>query len=261
MRKWSIVATEIFSIFSSIMQEKKKKIIHKFRKKLQGFLSDESGKITKEDILKITMMTMGIANILPTSDANAWISWTNTPGVAQIGHGNNNYVENCYWDDPWTWVCDPVSGWGHGNSPTYYVAGTATANHVNQALNGRFVTADVWVSDVWTVRHVNAADDYGLVSGYAVSANCVVPGVDTTAWTPTSPWPWTELISTIDQSCHANAWTVYQNLGAAPLDDSRNWHLNYSPPVSYLNPVSPSAIGHGNQTHGSHGSHGSHAAY
>ena len=29
-----------------------KKIIPKFKKKLQGFLSDESGKITKEDVLK-----------------------------------------------------------------------------------------------------------------------------------------------------------------------------------------------------------------
>jgi|GEM_PF-5078635 len=31
----------------------KKKIIPKFKKKLSGFLSDESGKITKEDVLKI----------------------------------------------------------------------------------------------------------------------------------------------------------------------------------------------------------------
>jgi hypothetical protein len=32
---------------------KDKKIIPKFKKKLHGFLSDESGKITKEDILKV----------------------------------------------------------------------------------------------------------------------------------------------------------------------------------------------------------------
>ena len=36
----------------------RKKIIPKFKKKLQGFLSDESGKITKEDVLKMGMVAM-----------------------------------------------------------------------------------------------------------------------------------------------------------------------------------------------------------
>jgi hypothetical protein len=42
------------------MSEPKKKIIPKFKKKLQGFLSDESGKITKEDVLKMGMVAMGV---------------------------------------------------------------------------------------------------------------------------------------------------------------------------------------------------------
>jgi hypothetical protein len=37
-----------------------KKNIPKFRKKLHGFLSDESGKITKEDVLKIGLLAMAI---------------------------------------------------------------------------------------------------------------------------------------------------------------------------------------------------------
>jgi hypothetical protein len=43
------------------MTSKKKKIVPKFKKKLQGFLSDESGKITKEDVLKMSMLAMGVA--------------------------------------------------------------------------------------------------------------------------------------------------------------------------------------------------------
>jgi hypothetical protein len=39
----------------------KKKIIPKFKKQLQGFLADESGKITKEDVLKMGMFAMGMA--------------------------------------------------------------------------------------------------------------------------------------------------------------------------------------------------------
>lgn len=50
---------------------KKKKIIPIFKKKLQGFLSDESGKITKEDVLKIGMITMGIASIAIPSVVSA----------------------------------------------------------------------------------------------------------------------------------------------------------------------------------------------
>lgn len=42
------------------MSDQKKKIIPKFKKKLQGFLSDESGKITKEDVLKMGMIAMGV---------------------------------------------------------------------------------------------------------------------------------------------------------------------------------------------------------
>ncbi len=47
----------------------RKKIIPKFKKKLQGFLSDESGKITKEDVLKMGMIAMWIAALIPSADA------------------------------------------------------------------------------------------------------------------------------------------------------------------------------------------------
>ncbi len=49
-----------------------KKIIPKFKKKLQGFLSDESGKISKEDVLKMGMIAMGVAVIsMPIYDVMA----------------------------------------------------------------------------------------------------------------------------------------------------------------------------------------------
>lgn len=48
-----------------------KKSIPKFKKKLQGFLSDENGKITKEDVLKMGMLAMGIAGALSAEQAIA----------------------------------------------------------------------------------------------------------------------------------------------------------------------------------------------
>jgi hypothetical protein len=43
-----------------IFMQNNKKNIPKFRKKLHGFLSDESGKITKEDVLKIGLLAMAV---------------------------------------------------------------------------------------------------------------------------------------------------------------------------------------------------------
>lgn len=69
------------------MSEQQKKIIPKFKKKLQGFLSDESGKITKEDVLKMSMIAMGIAGI--SQDANAWHSNLNQCDVLSASsHAN-----------------------------------------------------------------------------------------------------------------------------------------------------------------------------
>lgn len=46
------------------MSENQKKIFPKFKKQLQGFLTDESGKVTKTDVLKLgigAMMVGGVA--------------------------------------------------------------------------------------------------------------------------------------------------------------------------------------------------------
>jgi len=51
------------------MLEQQKKIIPKLKKKLRGFLTDESGKIAKEDVLKVSMLAMGLAVFIPTVDA------------------------------------------------------------------------------------------------------------------------------------------------------------------------------------------------
>lgn len=61
------------------MQEQKKKMIPKFQKKLQGFLSDESGKITKEDVLKMGILAMGIASTV--NQTNAAISTSISPAL------------------------------------------------------------------------------------------------------------------------------------------------------------------------------------
>ena len=61
------------------MSEPQKKTIPKFKKKLQGFLSDESGKITKEDVLKMGMMAMGVTSFTTyIPDASAHTNYTGT---------------------------------------------------------------------------------------------------------------------------------------------------------------------------------------
>jgi hypothetical protein len=51
--------------------QENKKIIPKFKKKLQGFLADESGKVSKEDILKIGIIAMGVVSMVSTDMASA----------------------------------------------------------------------------------------------------------------------------------------------------------------------------------------------
>ena len=53
------------------MSEKREKIIPKFQKKLSGFLSDEAGKISKEDVLKMGIIAMGIVGIYSIDQMNA----------------------------------------------------------------------------------------------------------------------------------------------------------------------------------------------
>ena len=53
------------------MSEIRKKIIPKFQKKLSGFLSDEAGKISKEDVLKMGIIAMGIVGIYSIDQMNA----------------------------------------------------------------------------------------------------------------------------------------------------------------------------------------------
>lgn len=53
------------------MSENNQKVIPKFKKKLQGFLSDESGKITKEDVLKMSIVAMGMVGMVSNANASA----------------------------------------------------------------------------------------------------------------------------------------------------------------------------------------------
>jgi hypothetical protein len=46
------------------MSENLKKSLPKFKKQLKGFLTDESGKVTKEDILKLALGSMMIGSMV-----------------------------------------------------------------------------------------------------------------------------------------------------------------------------------------------------
>lgn len=100
-----------------------KKSIPKFKKKLQGFLSDENGKITKEDVLKMGMLAMGIAGALSAEQAIAWHSNTSS-------HANGG-------TQAWSYTAisnGNISGWA------WYSAGSATCN-INTVVNGHFNNA------------------------------------------------------------------------------------------------------------------------
>lgn len=99
------------------MQEKKKKMIPKFQKKLQGFLSDESGKITKEDVLKMGILAMGIAGTSGgINDANAAISTSASPAL------------------PYPGISD-YAGANYTNTNTMVQMTAATCTPVNQVVN------------------------------------------------------------------------------------------------------------------------------
>ncbi len=65
------------------MSDNKQKVIPKFKKKLQGFLSDESGKITKEDVLKMGIVAMGVGGMV--SDVSAACNWSTASVSSNFG--------------------------------------------------------------------------------------------------------------------------------------------------------------------------------
>jgi hypothetical protein len=69
------------------MSDQHKKTIPKLKKKLHGFLTDESGKIAKEDVLKMGMIAMGIAGMAGVQDVSAEHT-NNYYGISANSHSN-----------------------------------------------------------------------------------------------------------------------------------------------------------------------------
>lgn len=97
------------------MSENNKKTLPKFKKKLHGFLSDESGKITKEDVLKMWIIAMWV--MLPMNNAIAWhnshwnyCNWTSASTNAVFGQptGNSTPINKTYNPSVGTSLCNPV---------------------------------------------------------------------------------------------------------------------------------------------------------
>lgn len=123
------------------MSEQKKKIIPKFKKKLQGFLSDESGKITKEDVLKMGIVAMGMATFIPTVDA----AYHCSVGSSVASHAN--------WGNT-SWIATPVNS-------------TASTWRWCRAVND---------SMVWTAYVNSSVAPYSrLVNGHA-NGNATIQG-------------------------------------------------------------------------------------
>ncbi len=113
------------------MSEQQKKTIPKFKKKLQGFLSDESGKITKEDVLKMGMVAMGVWGMVWGIDqVNAgWNHTSNYAGVPANSHTNGNGW-TCYWQWPWAFW-DTVNGHASGSGVAWGNCFGGTGTHGN----------------------------------------------------------------------------------------------------------------------------------
>jgi hypothetical protein len=105
-----------------------KKIIPKFKKKLQGFLSDESGKITKEDVLKMGMIAMGIAGITGVNDVNAAHA-SNYSGVSGNSHSNGQ-GGNCHGNGAWSYG-NTVNGHANASGTAWANCYGGTASHGN----------------------------------------------------------------------------------------------------------------------------------
>lgn len=122
-----------------------KKIIPKLKKQLQWFLSDESGKITKEDVLKIALWAMMVwsmvgdvsaghtnnstCTVIPST--SSFLNWWNTSGTATHINSTANVVRWC------TTVTDTMIGTVYVNASIapYSVTVNGHANG-NATING-----------------------------------------------------------------------------------------------------------------------------
>lgn len=104
------------------MVEQQKKIIPKFQKKLQGFLSDESGKITKEDVLKMSIIAMGVAGMMGSIDpvGAATIHTNSWP------HSNSSSISNTHANGGGGW-CSASGPWAYSNTVNGHANGSGTA--------------------------------------------------------------------------------------------------------------------------------------
>lgn len=76
------------------MSENIKKSFPKFKKQLQWFLMDESGKVTKEDVLKIALGAMMVWGIVDQVDAACSTSSTNNSVSFGVSTGISTNISN-----------------------------------------------------------------------------------------------------------------------------------------------------------------------
>lgn len=146
-----------------------KKIFPKVKKQLHGFLADESGKISKEDVLKISLATVALGGLIPSSadavcnpatyaashvNVPPFAGWTFAVNIPDpwwktcYVHSNIPYQPahnnvGSYWHDNTPEILAhnnniaDGSVWlnNHANGTIYYTPGSATAS-INEAVNG-----------------------------------------------------------------------------------------------------------------------------
>lgn len=112
------------------MWETKKKLFPKLKKKLKGFITDESGKITKKDALGLAawaVLLSGVEDVV-AGHTSWWVPW---------GHSS--------WYDRWghlsQWHASAVNRWGHLSVNPWPVTKTA---HCSWIVNWHYSWTPNW---------------------------------------------------------------------------------------------------------------------
>lgn len=119
--------------------ESKKKLFPKLKKKLRGFLTDESGKISKKDALGLSigaMLLMGSEEVVAAHSSLCAGHWS-AAAAAPVGAPGAAHQSSS----------------AHGNSGTFYSSFTPT--HGSWIVNGHYSWLP-WATWAWAV-HANGA--------------------------------------------------------------------------------------------------------
>ncbi len=154
------------------MKKKLLKALPKIQKSITGFLTDESGKITKKDALSLSFWSAAAFTI-------PYVFWKGGGGHSSRGSHWNNWCAESFnhTNAPHSNVSHSNGGtWGHVNqvavswaSRWTHLSGVSDTNHNVPNVNGHFsgVKSNPWP---WRAGHVSGHLPWSSVSQSAINA-------------------------------------------------------------------------------------------